>query len=143
MIRRPVRRYAGALLTGLSIVMTTAPSTASASASGSAFTSGSAEVTGCLAGDIEDLAATPSGNGYWLVGSDGGVFTYGDAGFFGSMGGQAMNRPVVDIVATASGQGYWLIGADGGVFAFGDAAPPAGNSLPTAPLNAPIVAATR
>src|SRR5437016_3306100 len=37
-------------------------------------------------------AAAPSGgnaqngNGYWLVGSDGGVFTFGNAPFFGSAG---------------------------------------------------------
>jgi len=30
------------------------------------------------------MAATPDGKGYWLGASDGGVFNYGDAGFFGS-----------------------------------------------------------
>ncbi len=30
------------------------------------------------------MAATPDGGGYWLVASDGGVFAYGDAGFYGS-----------------------------------------------------------
>ena len=30
----------------------------------------------------------PTGNGYWLVASDGGIFTFGDANFYGSMGGQ-------------------------------------------------------
>jgi hypothetical protein len=29
----------------------------------------------------------PDGKGYWLVASDGGVFTFGDAGFFGSVPG--------------------------------------------------------
>ncbi len=67
------------------------------------------------------LAATPSGKGYWVVGSDGGVFAYGDAGFFGSMGGKKLNAPMVGITATASGAGYWLIAQDGGIFAFGDA----------------------
>ena len=33
------------------------------------------------------MAATPDGGGYWLVASDGGVFSYGDAGFYGSAGG--------------------------------------------------------
>jgi hypothetical protein len=67
------------------------------------------------------LASTPSGAGYWIVGSDGGVFAYGDAGFFGSMGGTELAAPVVGITATPSGRGYWLLGQDGGVFAFGDA----------------------
>jgi hypothetical protein len=30
------------------------------------------------------MAATPDGGGYWLVASDGGIFTFGDAKFFGS-----------------------------------------------------------
>ena len=67
------------------------------------------------------MAATPSGQGYWLVAADGGVFTFGDAGFFGSPGGQPLNQPVVGMAATPSGQGYWLVAADGGVFTFGDA----------------------
>jgi hypothetical protein len=33
---------------------------------------------------IVGMAATPDGMGYWLVASDGGIFAYGDAGFFGS-----------------------------------------------------------
>ena len=36
---------------------------------------------------IVGTAATPDGKGYWLVASDGGIFNYGDAGFYGSMAG--------------------------------------------------------
>ncbi len=32
------------------------------------------------------MAPTPTGAGYWLVASDGGIFTFGDAGFYGSTG---------------------------------------------------------
>jgi len=46
---------------------------------------------------------------------------FGDAGFFGSMGGQQLAAPVVAMDATPDGGGYWLVGADGGVFTFGDA----------------------
>ena len=67
------------------------------------------------------MATTPSGDGYWVVGSDGGVFSYGDAEFYGSLGGIALNAPVVGITATPSGGGYWLLAQDGGVFAYGDA----------------------
>ena len=31
------------------------------------------------------MAATPDGDGYWLVAADGGIFTFGDAAFYGSM----------------------------------------------------------
>jgi hypothetical protein len=30
------------------------------------------------------MASTPSGNGYWLVASDGGIFSFGDATFHGA-----------------------------------------------------------
>ena len=41
-------------------------------------------------------ASRPSaGRGYWLVARDGGVFSFGDARFFGSMGGVPLNQPVV------------------------------------------------
>ena len=64
------------------------------------------------------MAPTPNGHGYWLVASDGGIFAFGDAGFYGSMGGQHLNRPIVAMAANGS-QGYWLVAADGGVFSFG------------------------
>jgi len=44
---------------------------------------------------VVGMTATPSGNGYWLVASDGGIFTFGDAGFYGSEGGQPLFEPVV------------------------------------------------
>ncbi len=43
------------------------------------------------------MAATPSGAGYWLVASDGGVFSFGDAQFFGSTGAIHLNQPIVGI----------------------------------------------
>jgi hypothetical protein len=62
-----------------------------------------------------------SGSGYWLAASDGGIFTYGSAAFFGSTGSLHLNKPIVGMAATPSGQGYWLAAADGGIFGFGDA----------------------
>jgi hypothetical protein len=61
------------------------------------------------------------GGGYWLVASDGGIFAFGDAGFFGSTGGQPLNKPVVGMASTPDGKGYWLVASDGGIFSFGDA----------------------
>jgi hypothetical protein len=60
-------------------------------------------------------------NGYWLAGADGGVFTFGELSFHGSMATSRLNEPVVAIIATPGCAGYWLLAADGGVFAFGDA----------------------
>ena len=67
------------------------------------------------------MAATPSGNGYWLVASDGGIFSYGDAPFEGSAGATPLNKPIVGMAPTASGKGYWLVASDGGIFSYGDA----------------------
>jgi peptidoglycan hydrolase-like protein with peptidoglycan-binding domain len=80
--------------------------------------------------------------GYWLATSDGGVYSFGSARFFGSMAGQGLTSSVVGISALQSGTGYWLVAADGSVFAFG-AAPFLG-SLGGRRLAAPItsIAAT-
>ena len=48
---------------------------------------------------IVGIAATPDGGGYWLVASDGGVFSYGDATFFGSMGATKLVAPVAATTA--------------------------------------------
>jgi len=61
------------------------------------------------------------GEGYRFVASDGGVFSYGDAGFYGSAGGTTLNAPVVGMADTPSSDGYWLVAADGGIFNYGDA----------------------
>ena len=64
-------------------------------------------VVGATVTGYPDVAAQPVG--------------FGDAGFFGSMGGHALVQPVVGLAGTPDGRGYWLVAADGGVFAFGDA----------------------
>jgi methionine-rich copper-binding protein CopC len=82
-------------------------------------------------------AASASTAGYIVVGSDGGVFTFGSATFEGSMGGQPLNAPVVGIAATPDGGGYWEVASDGGLFAFGDAK--FYGSMGGQHLNAPVV----
>jgi hypothetical protein len=87
------------------------------------------------------LAATRDGRGYWIVDSDGGVFSFGDATFYGSMGGKHLNAPVVGIAVTSDGNGYWLAGADGGVFSFGSAS--FGGSMGNTALVKPVVGIAR
>jgi hypothetical protein len=74
-----------------------------------------------LAKPIVGMAATPDGQGYWLVATDGGVFSYGDAKFYGSAGAIHLNQPIVNMEATPDGLGYWLVASDGGIFTYGDA----------------------
>ena len=66
------------------------------------------------------MAASPTDGGYWLVAADGGLFAFGDAGFFGSMGSVRLNRPVSAVVPGDAG--YLMVGEDGGAFSFGDVA---------------------
>jgi hypothetical protein len=86
------------------------------------------------------MASTPSGNGYWLVASDGGIFSFGDAQFQGSTGALRLNRPIVGMAATPSGNGYWFVASDGGIFSFGDAQ--FFGSTGAQKLSAPIVGTT-
>ena len=108
---------------------------------GGVFTFGGAEFHGSLPGigvrtPARDITEGPGG-GYWLLGEDGGVFSF-DVPFYGSMGGQRLNRPVVGMEATASRAGYWLVAGDGGIFSFGDA--PFYGSTGNLRLNQPVVA---
>ncbi len=89
---------------------------------------------------VVGMAATPSGKGAWRVASDGGVFTSGDAHFYGSTGGMHLNQPIVGITGTPNGRGYWFVAADGGVFSFGNAR--FHGSTGAMHLNQPIVGIT-
>jgi N-acetylmuramoyl-L-alanine amidase len=86
---------------------------------------------------IVGMASTPDGGGYWLVASDGGVFSYGDANFWGSAGSLVLNAPIVGMAVAPDGGGYWLVARDGGVFNYGDAG--FFGSAGGIALNAPVV----
>ncbi len=79
----------------------------------------------------------PPNASYWMVASDGGVFSFGNAGFYGSTGSLRLNAPIVGMAATVSKSGYRLVASDGGVFDFGDAG--YHGSMGGRPLNRPIV----
>jgi len=70
---------------------------------------------------IVGMAPTIDGGGYWMVGRDGGVFSSGNAGFYGSTGSLTLNKPVVGMAAAPDGKGYWFVASDGGVFNYGSA----------------------
>ena len=79
-------------------------------------------------------------NAYYEVASDGGIFAFGGAPFYGSMGGKPLNKPIVGIATTPTGGGYYEVASDGGIFAFGDAA--FYGSMGGKPLNQPVVGIT-
>jgi hypothetical protein len=93
-------------------------------------------VTGTSGGAVAG-AAGRGVSAYWLVASDGGIFSFGGAGFYGSTGGMRLNKPIVGMAGTADSGGYWLDASDGGIFAFGDAG--FYGSMGGMPLNQPVV----
>jgi hypothetical protein len=79
-------------------------------------------VVGAFSGSYQFLTnSIPLGAGYRLYAADGGVFSFGNAGFYGSTGSIHLNQPVVGASTASVGLGYWMAAADGGIFAFGSA----------------------
>jgi subtilase family serine protease len=129
------------VIAGSDLAMTTSVQFGSARATVTARTANSVTVTappGSNVGSVPVTVTTPTGTSvvssaalytysavptvsYWLAASDGGIFSFGAAGFFGSTGGQHLNQPIVGMATTPDGQGYWLVASDGGIFTFGDA----------------------
>ena len=85
---------------------------------------------------IVGMAVDRNTGGYWLVASDGGVFSF-NAQFYGSTGNIALNKPVVGMTPTLNGTGYYLVASDGGVFTYGDAQ--FAGSTGNIKLNKPVV----
>ena len=77
------------------------------------FGAGALDVAGAVG-----LAPSLSGRAYWMVAADGGIFSFGDARFYGSTGNLRLAQPVVSMTSAANAKGYWLIARDGGVFTF-------------------------
>jgi hypothetical protein len=60
--------------------------------------------------------------GYWLVESNGGIFSFGNAFSHGSLPQRRIHvSDIVGIAATPTGKGYWMVGSNGTVYSFGDA----------------------
>ena len=93
------------------------------------------------AGGATPAPRTPSVSAYWVVASDGGVFSFGGAGFYGSTGGIRLNRPMVGMTGTPDSLGYWEVASDGGIFTYGDA--PFYGSTGNLTLNRPVVGMAR
>ena len=70
---------------------------------------------------VVGLSPTTGANGYRMATSDGGILSFGQGLYYGSMGGTQLHRPVVALASTPDTKGYWEVASDGGIFAFGDA----------------------
>ncbi len=123
-------------LTGTTGVLATITNTESTPA-----TPGNALLLSGLAPDANGASVLPTAaalnTGYLEVASDGGLFAFGKAQFYGSMGGIPLNKPVVGLASTPDNKGYWEVASDGGIFSFGDAV--FHGSTGSLVLNKPIV----
>src|SRR5258707_875915 len=113
-----------ALVLGLGADVAMAPS-AGAESAATVHAFGGAPSLGApnsaLNAPIVGIAPTRTGRGYWLVASDGGIFSFGNARFYGSTGATVLYSTIAGMATTPGGRGYWLASGDGRVFPFGDA----------------------
>ena len=82
---------------------------------------GAASGTPKAAVPTADVATTPSGQGYWVLSTSGGVYAFGSAKHYGSLSRSGVGSAGVKIRPTPSGKGYWILAANGRIYPFGDA----------------------
>jgi hypothetical protein len=130
--------------TAVGTTTTTAAGTTTTTGAGTTTTTGSGTTTTTVprtttttSGGKTPPSPPPRNLGYWSAASDGGVFTHGNAVFYGSEGATRLAKPIVGMAPTFDGRGYWLVASDGGVFTHGDAV--FRGSEGGAPLAKPIV----
>lgn len=69
---------------------------------------------------ITAIEPSPAG-GYWLLGRNGGVYSYDGTNYYGGLSGRYPKRAYVAMASSRTGGGYWIANADGNVKNFGDA----------------------
>ena len=93
--------------------------------SGGAPSVGPCGASGSKSISDEFFYGSTAGAGYWMVGSDGGVFTQGGLSFYGSLAGLSLPSPIISMAAmpAAAGSapgappaGYWLVDSQGDVY---------------------------
>lgn len=84
-------------------------------------TAPAAQTASCTDSNPPDTPSAAAASGYYVLGNDGGVFSYGNAPFRGSVPGLGIHATAVLMAVTPDQRGYWVLGSDGGVFTFGDA----------------------
>jgi hypothetical protein len=90
----------GVAATAVSVLTAVAGLNGHVGAASAALPSGAGVV---LNAPIVDVASTPDGHGYWEGASDGGIFSFGDAQFYGSTGAIHLNQPIVAMKSTPDG----------------------------------------
>jgi hypothetical protein len=78
-----------------------------------------------LVAPVTSMIATPTGRGYLLLARDGGLFSFGDSHFLGSLPGKGWcpGPAALAFAQTPKAGGYWMLLSDGQVLPFGNANP--------------------
>jgi subtilisin family serine protease len=73
--------------------------------------------------DLTTFSSASSGSGYWMVSTDGRVYSFGGAAYLGSARrALAAGTTAVDLEPTPSNGGYWIVDSAGNVYSYGNAA---------------------
>jgi hypothetical protein len=83
-------------------------------------TSGAVQAAACTSSNPPAAPSTTAARGYYVLGNDGGIFSY-NAPFRGSVPGVGATEAAALMAITPSQGGYWVLGRHGGVYSFGDA----------------------
>jgi subtilisin family serine protease len=73
-------------------------------------------MVGSTVGTVSPPPAVAGRSGYWMVGSDGAVYGFGDASYRGGL--PSGGSRAVDLEPAPSGGGYWILDVAGHVFGF-------------------------
>ena len=65
------------------------------------------------------MLSTKTSKGYWLLADDGGIFTFGDASFYGSGPGEGLTDLFAGMIPAVNGEGYSLVHSNGRISSFG------------------------
>jgi hypothetical protein len=76
----------------------------------------------------------PNNAGYWLVGADGTIYTFGNAPTTLGNGVGRLSSSVVALATTPTGEGYYMFAQNGQVAAFGDALGNLGSASAPSPI---------
>jgi len=114
------------ILAGLTAAAASGPAGADTVSSTTSTVVPAPSPAGAASGTAQPAAVVPavtSVSAYWLVASDGGIFAFGGAPFYGSTGAIRLNKPIVGMTATSptDSAGYREVASDGGIFTYGDA----------------------
>jgi hypothetical protein len=67
------------------------------------------------------MQRTASGHGYWMLRADGAIYAFGDARYYGGVGGCPNYHGARSLLVSPDGGGYWIGTNDGSVIPLGDA----------------------